>query len=235
MRGCSTREKLPLIANPALPSQHFTRHWDEATFQEFREGVHDAAHVVSAAFHDADGEASTKLWMDVFGDKFQVLDEDLEGGDGLAKATFALGAASHARPLSEIAPRGQQALAKVAILARVYSKGGNVPFRHISSGDRVSANRAIKFRAVTNAIGSYDLRWQVVNTGAHAASEGEKGLRGGFFKGRDLKNKPTGTLVNWEFTRYTGRHWAQCFIVRDRVCIAMSDKFFVDIYNPQHG
>jgi hypothetical protein len=225
------QKQIPVVSNPALPSEHFTRHWDEAAYEEFKEGVHDAAQVITAAFHETDGEASGKLWIDAFGEEFRVLDEDLEGGEALSRAAFALGDAGHARPLNDIAPRGHKPIAKVSILARAHNKSGLVPFRSIGSGDRVLAGRTIKFKAVTNATGDYDLHWQVVNTGKHATSK--SGLRGGFFRGRNLKNQLTGTVANWERAEYTGQHWIQCFIVRDDVCIAMSDKFYINVYNPQ--
>jgi hypothetical protein len=227
--------KVPAVPNPALPSEHFTRHWDQETFDKFRDGLHDTATKIVAAYEEPDGEISGKLWIEAFGDKFYVQDEDVDGAIVLSSAAYALGPTSHAKPLTELAPKGVKLAYDVAIVARVYSRNGRVEFRPTTTGAKVVANRALKFKAITNATGDYQLRWQVVNTGSHAASEGPQGLRGDFFAGKDLSGKLTGTFVNWETTRYTGRHWIQCFLVRDGVCIGMSEKFFVNVTNPQHS
>src|SRR5688500_15141404 len=76
------------------------------------------------------------------------------------------------------------------------------------------------FKARYNIPGAYDIWWQVVNTGGHAAQE--NGLRGGFLRGHDLAGNRTQKNINWEQTAYTGRHWVQCFAIRDGVCIGKS-------------
>ena len=72
----------------------------------------------------------------------------------------------------------------------------------------------------------YEVFWQVVNTGRHA--ESESGGRGDVFK-----SKYSNPLVHWEYSLYTGRHWIECFIVKDDVCVARSGRFYVNIRNPQ--
>ena len=57
------------------------------------------------------------------------------------------------------------------------------------------------------------------------------GLRGEFFKGKYLGGAETGNHDNWEQTSYTGSHWIQCFLVRNGVCIAQSDKCIINIWN----
>lgn len=72
----------------------------------------------------------------------------------------------------------------------------------------------------------YDVYWRVVNTGAHADSE--HALRGEPFTDH------TGIeLVRWEPTKYTGKHWVDCYIVHSGKIIAVSDKFYVNITNPK--
>ena len=95
-----------------------------------------------------------------------------------------------------------------------------------SKGRTISSNYDLKFMVKTNARGDYQVFWQVVNTGQHA--EAKKGRRGEVFK-----SKYSNPLVHWESSLYTGKHWIECFIVKDGVCVARSGKFFVNIYNPQ--
>ena len=95
-----------------------------------------------------------------------------------------------------------------------------------SDGRTISSNYDLKFMVKTNARGLYEVFWQVVNTGRHA--ESESGGRGDVFK-----SKYSNPLVHWEYSLYTGKHWIECFIVKDGICVARSGKFYVNIYNPQ--
>ncbi len=76
----------------------------------------------------------------------------------------------------------------------------------------------LRFRVRTNVPRPFEVFWQVVNTGEQARRE--NGLRGGIFAGE---------CVNEERTLYTGMHWIQCFIVRNRYCLARSTEFVVNV------
>ena len=69
----------------------------------------------------------------------------------------------------------------------------------------------------------YEVHWQVVNTGAEAYKA--NGLRGGFYKG----TTETHGTVRKENTEYKGKHWIECFIVKDGICCARSGEFVVNI------
>ncbi len=100
-----------------------------------------------------------------------------------------------------------------------------------SNGRVIRSGLRIKYIAKTNVGGEYEVCWQVVNTGKHA--EIENGLRGEFFKARYWDGDPSNNpLMNWEYSKYTGKHWIECFIVKNNECIARSGKFFVNIKNP---
>lgn len=224
------QKTMPQVANPALPSEKFRRHWDQATFDAFKKKFHESTVDAIAAYNEADAGKSGEAWRKVFGDKFPIVEEDLESGGEVARAgTLSLGPSAHARPLSDIAANGSRREGYLNIRAWTYSNNGKIQFDGISSGARVSAGRAIKFRASTNVSRPYSLHWQVVNTGRHAAAE--KALRGNFFKGKKLDGTETGDHDNWEQTKYTGSHWIQCFAVRGGVCVAQSDKFIINIWN----
>lgn len=94
---------------------------------------------------------------------------------------------------------------------------------------------SLKFLASTDTPEPFDVRWQVVNTGEHAASLGKKGLRGDFFKAKgrsvDLSGNP---LENYEHTEYTGKHWIQCFIIKGGVLVAKSEPFYIRIVNREY-
>lgn len=65
------------------------------------------------------------------------------------------------------------------------------------------------------------IRWQIVNTGAEATSA--NCLRGE----TAASNESNGSRR--ETTAYTGWHYAQCFAIRNDVCIARNKEFFVNV------
>jgi len=80
----------------------------------------------------------------------------------------------------------------------------------------------IRFQATTNVSAPYDVYWQVVNTGKSARASGD--LRGDIFK-----DKEPMSLTHDETARYRGRHWAECFIVKNNLCVARSGEILVNI------
>ena len=64
---------MPEIRNPALPSETFTRHWDQAKYSHFRDMVTSYARRIKEAYSDGDEQSSVKKWRDLFGDGFGSL------------------------------------------------------------------------------------------------------------------------------------------------------------------
>lgn len=106
---------------------------------------------------------------------------------------------------------------QVSISARATREG----FRTLNSASGYSAiakRYSLRFEARTNAPRPFDVHWQVVNTGDEARLENS--LRGGFY---------SDGLVRKEETRYKGKHWIECFIVKDGQCVARSGEFVVNL------
>ena len=59
---------MPEIRNPALPSETFTRHWDQAKYSHFRDMVSSYARRIKEAYSDEDEQSSVRKWRDLFGD-----------------------------------------------------------------------------------------------------------------------------------------------------------------------
>jgi hypothetical protein len=51
-------------------------------------------------------------------------------------------------------------------------------------------------------------------------------------RGKNLDGIETGNHDNWEQTEYSESHWIQCFAERGGVCVAQSDRFIINIWNP---
>lgn len=104
-----------------------------------------------------------------------------------------------------------------------YTRSGFRPQEFDSDGPELSKHWALRFEAETSLAGPFRVYWQVVNTGDEARCAGS--LRGGFYDGLTQR----GGLVRDENTLYRGKHWIECFIVKDGVCLARSGEFVVNI------
>lgn len=114
----------------------------------------------------------------------------------------------------------------VTILASYYDGGfRKTPFK---SGAALSKGLKLEFHAHTDAKkvlkrGKLQYYWQVVNTGLDA--ERAHSLRGEIFEGRIEK----GRAKRIEETLYQGKHWIECFVIHDGVCVGRSGEFIVAI------
>ena len=64
---------MPEIRNPALPSETFTRHWDQAKYSHFRDMVSSYARRIEEAYSDDDEQSSVRKWRELFGGGFGSL------------------------------------------------------------------------------------------------------------------------------------------------------------------
>ena len=61
---------VPTIANPALLSENFNRHWNEEKYKNFKAKFISIADNIYEAYHEEDKSKSIKLWRNLFTDKF---------------------------------------------------------------------------------------------------------------------------------------------------------------------
>ena len=64
---------MPQIENPALPGESFTRHWDQPTYENFREKFDLYTSRVNDAITETDHNKSVRKWREVLGDDFGEL------------------------------------------------------------------------------------------------------------------------------------------------------------------
>ncbi len=151
-------------------------------------------------------------WRKIFGDDFPAT---IQKALAAEEALPALADYSHRElpkwPIAEAA--------KVHIDASVYDASGKKKLGGINSdGRNLRSGFQLRYQARTAASGPLDYHWQVVNTGPAAIAAG--GLRGNIFQGKEIR---------WESTKYPGKHWIECFLVQNDLCIARSGKFFINI------
>jgi hypothetical protein len=92
-----------------------------------------------------------------------------------------------------------------------------------SDGPALAKLTTVEFNAKTNVPQPYDVYWQIVNTGIDATRSGK--LRGDFDLGTIVK----GEIVHTEDAAYSGTHSIECFIVKNKVLVARSGAFLVNV------
>ena len=66
---------MPEICNPVLPTESFTRHWDQDKYRHFREMFDLYNTKINEAFDAKDHNTSVKKWRELFNDNFGKLKE----------------------------------------------------------------------------------------------------------------------------------------------------------------
>lgn len=211
--------------------EHFLREVRD-NFDAYR-GVKDPANSnndLSGALNEAEDAmvAAATLSLDVFEDSGWegVFPLDSASSNGakaaLTRRYLVLDQTSHA----ETPPWPSRERFQVEITAqKCVRRGIWLPYK---SGEMVINGTSLRFTARTNAPEPFEIRWQVVNTGDHAARQ--NALRGEIFSSVGIRGSNS-QAVNNENTSYTGRHCIQCFVIRDGWLVARSERFEVPIVN----
>ena len=93
----------------------------------------------------------------------------------------------------------------------------------ITTNDRVIPKKCeIDYKALRPlSLATAKVKWQVVNTGAEAQAANQP--RGEF---NDSNIEKGG---RHESTAYRGRHYVQCFLIKNGRCVAYSKEFFINV------
>ncbi|MBU0596366.1 nucleotidyltransferase [Candidatus Bipolaricaulota bacterium] len=144
------------------------------------------------------------------------------------RALLALGDTSHVKQHDWPVRRGHH---QVGVTCSAFTRRGGRRTLD-SNGHPVTDGTRFRFEASTDVPPPFDVRWQVVNTGAHA--QDENGLRGReFMEARTNTGDPSTGLVHRETAEYTGKHWVECFIIKEGALWARSSAFYVNIISRQ--
>lgn len=101
-----------------------------------------------------------------------------------------------------------------------------------SNSSPLSKHMYLRFQGNTDTPKPYQVFWQVVNSGSEAINSGA--LRGEIVESSSvgaggLQSTSAPGPLRRERTLYTGMHWVECFIVKDRICVARSGPYVVNI------
>ena len=82
---------MPTVNNPVLPSEDFTRHWDEKKYTHFRKMFDIYNTRINEAYDATEHNDSVKKWRKVFGEKFGKLRGNTTNGAAKTGATITTG------------------------------------------------------------------------------------------------------------------------------------------------
>ena len=84
---------MPSIANPVLPEEDFTRHWDQTKYSHFRNLFNVYNDKINEAFDTIEHDDSVEKWRDVFGENFGKMRGGSDNGSGHQRVGVSAGPA----------------------------------------------------------------------------------------------------------------------------------------------
>lgn len=88
--------------------------------------------------------------------------------------------------------------------------------------EQIPKDCELLFTATTDVLEPFSVFWQVVNTGKEA--EDARDLRGSIF---NAATAGRGGLQQKEHSKYSGKHWIECFIIKDGICVSRSNEYYI--------
>lgn len=221
---------VPALSDPGLADEKIETSMTLEEFCVFLNAAEESLELARKARDMEDPIESSSLWREIFGEKFPLYDEDETEESREIASEVPPGGTAHIKPLPW--PLNLKKRYKVRLDAYLYR--GDMRLNGINSNGRViQSGLNIKYVAKTKTGTDCEIHWQVVNTGRHAAAQ--DGLRGDYFLGKGRTGATSqDPRINWEHTEYTGKHWIECFVVKDGECVGRSGRFFVAIRNPNY-
>jgi len=218
-------EDPPELPDPGLQDETIKTNMTMGEFRIFLNIASISLDLARTARYEEDKLKSSEMWREIFGEEFPLYGGEEAVAETKALSIIRLGDTSHKQELRW--PMASQSKYKVRINAYLYynryQKGG-----YNSNRRAIYPGFDIKYLAWTNVKRFDDIQWRIVNTGEHAHRE--DGLRGGFVSSSLLNGEPSlDKREHWEQTAYSGKHWIECFVIKDGVCVCRSSRFYVNL------
>ena len=204
--------QMPMLTDPSCPTENFNHRCNQEQYSNLRKWIRYYSEKATAALQESDTETSRKLWREIFGDDFAVSTK------AVTKAAEAhVGRTADTEQFLErdlgIPLRLNRAF-EVAITAQVQVKPGFRAHDLRAHGNAVMKGRSIRFRVGRCTVPApYTIYWKVRNTG-------EEAIRANDIRGRIEADQ--GSYVRDENTKYRGKHYVECYVVKNGICVAMA-------------
>ncbi|MDM4015124.1 nucleotidyltransferase [Roseiconus lacunae] len=221
-----------VIRNPVNPNENFADRWNDEGSEKadaFFQWIGWLQEDIDQILNASTSKELERTLVESFGSDIGIRVADVYASQLVANNTLVESAfgrtlgkylrfdvAHREQPRWHISPTRYQTRIKAK-----YMRNGFRPTLFRSNSAVLPKNAGLVFEAITDVPKPYSVHWQIVNSGQEATNAND--LRGGFYDG-----KRSGRTRE-ESTKYTGMHWAECFIVKDGVCLSRSGEFVVNI------
>lgn len=205
---------MPCIQDPAVPANDLAAGYTLEDFAGFLEEINKNLDLLE------NQGSNNATWRSILGNRFPSGDQENQGM--LSESIYlpiykALSVSWRSKTKWKIAARGYA----IQVYATVETNGGDT--FTIGNNDRlIPKDSSITYHALRSPrLGKCHIKWQIVNTGREA-QEAEC-LRGEFQDANSVLGSRR------EETAYAGKHYVQCFAIRNGVCVARSKEFFINV------
>lgn len=223
-----TKDGVSWVTNPVNPTENFADKWTEHPQREvkFKKWLQQISDDLMEAVQSEDVHIAGRLLKQHLGEK--SINESLKQfprtktSQSIPLALSGVKLPSLFNVLHRQRPNWQLSIQSSVKIQAKASRQGFRTYHSENGFKTLDKHYSLRFEVRTNITHPFKVYWQVVNTGNEAAQA--KSLRGGFYSGEG-----NGGLVRYESTLYSGKHWIECFIVKNNVCVARSGEFVINI------
>lgn len=202
----------PQVIDPSLATNDLASGYQRKDFEALVRAIHAALDLISE-------EGSTNsTWRKILGDRFPAAKRN----EFALSSAYLSTTAALSVPHREIPPWPMtcQKPGVIIVADVIYPNGRH---ERITTNDRVIPKKCeIDYKVLRpQSLASAKVKWQVVNTGAEAQAANQS--RGEFNDSNIVKGG------RHELTAYRGRHYVQCFLIKNGRCVARSKEFFINV------
>lgn len=194
---------LPVIVNPKMPSESFTRNWTQNQYSNFRDKIKTLVEKTNLAYNEEDQEKSIKQWKEVFGYKFP---------DFVRSAKLDTTNENYTDKEEFIEEKVNSISIDYNLRISCTVKGQNgIRDMLLQLVPVLYDKKKLVFKIESTTVPEpYNILWKVKNEGQQARDVGQ--LRGSIFSGEKTITEPT---------KFKGKHYVECYIVKNNILVAM--------------
>lgn len=204
-------QQVPFIEDPVLPENNLASSYSLDDFVQFVSKLNEHLDLL------ADEGTDNSVWKKIFGDRFPS-GKASSTTMSLAKAIgqdYALSVKHRQAPYFPIQPPKPSAI----VTATVTLPSG-LSYELENDGPAIPKDSTVIYKVTCAPVRGGVVKWQVTNTGEEAMNVCP---RGGFEEPNE------GKAARRESTAYTGKHFVQCYILRNGSCARWSKPFFINV------
>lgn len=206
-------DEAPFIEDPVLAGNNLAASYSLADFRQFVDRLKEHLDLLT---EEGDGNST---WKKILGSNFPSGNRS-GGSTCLSHMTAGQEAALSVPHRLQFGYKKQSPNPNALITAELtlpYGKTGKIE----SDGESIPKGSSVLYRLVCAPISGAKVKWQVTNTGTEAMNRND--LRG------DFVTPNYGATSRREGIAYTGKHYVQCFVIKNGICVRWTKPFFINV------